>query len=526
MKRGAAGTSVVQEMPMRYACESRSTSSVCALAAVLIAAACLAAGAAGADQPQWGELHTRNMVSQEKGLPEAVDPATGLNVRWSVELGTQTYSTPVVAHGCVFIGTNNAHPRDATHRGDRGVLLCLNERDGSLRWQLAVPKRSEDPYLDWTETGLVSPVTVQDDRVYVLTNRDEVACLDLQGMANGNQGPYMDEAQHMALRNGPPEAVSATDADILWLTDLPTAAGVHPHDAAHGNPLIDGPFLYINTSNGVDSTHVKVPAPNAPSLVVLDRVTGRLVARDDERIGPRVIHCTWSSPALARVNGRNLIIFCGGDGVVYAFEPLRESPAAGAVATLKRVWRFDCDPTAPKENVHRWQDNFSEGPSTITGMPVVQGNRVYVVAGGDPWHGKRWSWLKCIDATGSGDVTKTGQVWSYKIDAYCDSTVSVHDGLVYAADWAGVVHCVDAATGKPVWTHRLNGEIWGSTLVADGKVYAGTRRGELCVLAAGRKKRVLSTVQLGSPISGTPVAANGALYVATANRLWAFARTK
>jgi outer membrane protein assembly factor BamB len=497
-----------------------------AVRALACAMLLLPASSLADDQPQWGERHTRNMVSRERGLPDAVDPATGRNVKWSVELGTQTYSTPVVARGCVFIGTNNARPRDERHRGDRGVLLCLDERDGKLRWQLASPKRSEDPYLDWTETGLVSPVVVEGDRVYLVTNRDEVACLDVQGMANGNQGPYLDESAHMALRGGPAEVVDPTDADILWLFDIPTGAGVHTHDAAHGNPLLVGRFLYVNTSNGVDSTHLKVPAPDAPSLIVLDRETGRLVAADGERIGPRIIHCTWSSPALATVGGRDLVIFCGGDGVVYAFEPLRDAPAAGSVARLKRVWRFDCDPTAPKENVHRWQDNFTEGPSTVSGMPVVHGTRVYVVAGGDPWHGKRWSWLKCIDATKTGEITKTGELWSYRIDAYCDSTVAVLDGLVYAADWSGTVHCVDAVTGKAVWTHKLSGEIWGSPLAADGKVYVGTRRGELCVFAAGRQKRVISTTRLDGPISGTPVAANGVLYVATANRLWAFAQSR
>ena len=57
--------------------------------------------------------------------------------------------------------------------------------------------------------------------------------------------------------------------------------------------------------------------PKAPSLIALDKTTGRLVARDDEQVGPRIFHCTWSSPALGQVNGRKLVFFCGGDGVVY-----------------------------------------------------------------------------------------------------------------------------------------------------------------------------------------------------------------
>ena len=55
----------------------------------------------------------------------------------------------------------NADPRDPKHKGDRGVLLCLNERDGSLLWQLIVPKRWEDPFFDWPKTGICSSVSVE-----------------------------------------------------------------------------------------------------------------------------------------------------------------------------------------------------------------------------------------------------------------------------------------------------------------------------------------------------------------------------
>src|SRR5690349_18489356 len=86
--------------------------------------------ARAADQPQWGQKFSRNMVSDEKGLPDSFDPATGKNIRWQVELGDQSYATPIVAGGKVLIGTNNERPRDPKHRGDRGVLMCFDEKDG------------------------------------------------------------------------------------------------------------------------------------------------------------------------------------------------------------------------------------------------------------------------------------------------------------------------------------------------------------------------------------------------------------
>ena len=116
------------------------------LLVVLVLLSALSAAPA-ADQPQWGQRYSRNMVSDEKGLPDRFDPKTGENVKWSAAIGSQCWATPVVAGGKVLIGTNNSQPRDPKHEGDRGVLMCLNEADGSFAWQLVVPKLSEDMLL-------------------------------------------------------------------------------------------------------------------------------------------------------------------------------------------------------------------------------------------------------------------------------------------------------------------------------------------------------------------------------------------
>ena len=484
----------------------------------------LPAFVAAKDHPQWGEAWSRNMVSDETGLPESFDPQTGRNVKWSVPLGTQSYGTPVVAGGKVLIGTNNGNPRDPRHQGDRGVLLCLNEADGSLAWQLVVPKLQGDIYLDWPESGICSPPSVEGRQVYVVTNRAEVVSLSLGGLAHGNQGPYRDEARHMTPQGEPPLPLGPTDADILWLFDMPTGAGIHPHDQAHSSVLIDGPYLYLNTGNGVDNTHRRIRCPEAPSLIVLDKATGRLLAQDGERIGPRIFHSTWSPPALGEVDGRRLIFFCGGDGVCYAFEALRPGAQPNGLETLRRVWRCDLDPTAPKEDIHRYLTNRHMSPTNVKSTPVFWRDRVYVTCGGDIWWGKNHAWLKCIDAAQTGDVTQRGLRWSYDLERHCCSTPAIRDGLVYVADCGGKVHCVDAETGRPCWVHDAGGEIWASTLVADGKVYAGTRRGDFWVLAAGRQKHVLSHVHLDDPLIGSPVAANGVLYVPTLTRLYAVAK--
>ncbi len=521
-------------------CLVRTVGRLCTAGAMLLS---IMSPAGAADQPQWGQRHSRNMVSDETGLPDGFDPETGRNVKWTAALGTSTYSTPVIAGGRVLIGTNNNRPRDPKHQGDRGVLMCFDEADGSLLWQLVAPKLAEDIYFDWPQAGMCSPPTVEGDRVYMVTNRAEVVCLDLHGLHNGNDGPFLDEGRYMAPEGQPPLEPGPTDADILWRLDLRAEAGVRPHDSSHSSILIDGPYLYVNTSNGLTSKHDGVDRPEAPSLVVIDKMTGKMVAREREGISERIFHCAWSSPALGEVDGRRMIFFAGGNSVIYGFEAVRPggtSPAArqlvdftaagrkprvdDRVPSLRCVWRFDCDPTAPKDAIHQYIRNRQVSPSTIKSMPVFHNDRLYVTVGGDIWWGKREAWLQCISAAGSGDATDAGLLWSYALERHTCSTPAVHDGLVYAADLGGKVHCVDAETGEPRWVHDAGHEIWASPLVADGRVYIGTRRGTLWILAAGPELRVLGEVRLDDGIYSTCAAANGTLYVATMSTLYALER--
>ena len=245
--------------------------------------------------------------------PQAV---MGLLRGGATPLGTQTHSTPVIAGGRVYIGTNNGEPHDPKHAGDRGVLMCLDEKTGALLWQLVVPKRDEDNYMDWPHMGMSSTATVEGNCVYLVDNRGAVVCLDVKGMANGNDGPFRDEAGYMtspSTTNAPRQQIGAEmrpemsrppvdgkllqpgplDADIIWKFDLVADAGIWLHDAAHSSILLQhGNHLYLSTANGVDKTHKRIRAPDAPSLVVIDKHTGQLLGRDDEHIATNVFHNT------------------------------------------------------------------------------------------------------------------------------------------------------------------------------------------------------------------------------------------
>lgn len=510
------------------------------------------AAARGADWTQWGGGLERNLVSRETGIPTeffpgkkkrdrlGFDPATAKNVRWMVRLGSENYSGPIVAKGRVYVGTNDEDLDDPRFRPTRGgVFNCLDEKTGDLVWRLVVPRLEIDRKLvsedfDDMNLGICSSATVDGGRLYLVTNRCEVVCLDVDGMLDGNEGPFRDEATFSVPAGAAPVPPGPRDADVVWRFDMIRDLPVFPHDAANCSVLVVGRHLYVCTANGVYDG--KVVLPTAASLVVLDKETGKLLARDDGTISADVFHGQWSSPALLQSPRGPRVVFGGGDGRCHGFVPLAADARPGAVpATLERDWLFDCNPPGYRARgdipIDYWalvrgkatsvdDTGLVVSPNEIIGSPVVVGNRVYVAIGQDPVHGPGRGALSCIAVDGAEDGAEVRKVWQYTGIGRALSTVAVADGLVYAAEYAGKVHCLDADTGELVWFHDTQDEIWSSTLVVDGKVFIGSRKA-FTVLAAGREKKTLAVIRLGSPVWSIPCAANKTLFVASQRVLWA-----
>ncbi len=504
---------------------------------ILIFFLILISPAQSADWPQWGGRNIRNMYSPQRGLPDSfgkIDFKPGTdeistnaikNLKWITKLGSQSYGNVTVAGGKVFIGTNNEPPRDPRHKGDRSILLCFDEPTGKFLWQLVVPKLASGKVNDWESLGLLSSPTVEGDRVYLVTSRCEVMCLDVNGMADGNQG-FQDEANYVIkdVPGGSPIEPGPQDADIIWVYDMMDELGVFPHNASNCSVLIVDDIVYTCTSNGQDWTHSNIPAPNAPSFIALDKKTGKFLAEDDAKIGPHILHGQWGSPSLAEVNGKKLIVFGGGDGWCYAFDAKPANP--GDEGKLQTVWKYDANPPEYKKDKEGKLIKYpaAEGVSEINATPVFWKNRIYVATGQDPEHGEGVGILTCIDATKTGDITATGKIWEYRGIHRSISTVSLdpETGLIFVGDFSGFVHCLDAETGKVQWTHDMKAHMWGSTFVADGKVYVGDEDGDFVVLAATKEKKIISETNLGAAVYGTPIVANGAVYLQSNTHLFAF----
>lgn len=514
---------------------------LCHLTALLVLPALVAPAAArAADWPQWGRDPSKNMVApDEKHLPATcepgkVDDATGKldlasakNVKWAAKLGDKAYGNPTVAGGKVFVGTNNEGPRDPKYQGDYAVLYCLDEATGNLVWQLACPKLSAGNNVDWGGIGLCSSpaVDVAEGRVYVVTNRCEILCLDIQGQANGNDGPFKDEGQYFAGPGKDPLPVSTTDADIVWRYDMRDELGVYPHYQTSSSVLLVGDRIYACTSNSRDwAGHV--PAPNAPALICLDKRTGKLLGQEASGISRGTFHSNWSSPACGKVGGQEMVVFGGGDGWCYGFAAT-PTPGPDGTPILKELWRFDANPAGTRVRDGKpVKYGSNDGPSEILATPVFHDGKVYVATGQNPENGDGPGVLSCIDASKPGDITQTGKVWQFDKIGRSVSTASVVDGLVYTPDYAGYVYCLDAKTGQLYWKHDCEGRAWGGGLAADGKLYVATEGGSLLTFALGKEKKLLGTSMFEGSMASTPVAANGVLYVATEKFLFALSEKK
>jgi outer membrane protein assembly factor BamB len=491
--------------------------------------------------PMWGGSPSRNMVNlRDKNVPTDWDTDNNKNILWSQDLGSKAYGGPVVADGKIFIGTNNNKPRDPKVMGDKGIIMCFDEKTGKFLWQRVHDKLAAGIVSDWPLEGICSTCCVDGKFIYYVSNDCKLNC-------------------------------ATTDGKDVWALDMITQLGVFPHNLSTSSPLVAGDLVYAVTSNGVNENHIDIPAPAAPSFVAVNKKTGAVVwTKDDptrkllelakgakgEKIkalfkqlintGEVLMHGQWSSPVYAEVNGQGQIIFPGGDGWLRAYDAKKGTP----------IWQFDCNPKASK-----YQLGGKGTRNDFISTPVVHDGKVYIGVGQDPEHEEGIGHFWCIDITKKGDVsTRTVKgkdqlnndidvevfdpkdpinkdsalVWHYgepsppewkkgRNYVFCRtlSTAAVHDGLAYITDLAGYLHCIDAKTGKQYWTHNCRSAIWSSPSWVDGKIYVGTDAKEVHIFAHGKAPKLIASVDMPGAIRATPMVANGVLYIQTENKLYA-----
>jgi outer membrane protein assembly factor BamB len=480
------------------------------------------------DWPQFGRDRTRNAVSPEKsellrwqleecGNGRLTRPAW--NILWQADLGFSCFASPVVSDGLVWVGTNNAKPRDAKLKDDAAVLMCFRARDGKFLWQYVSPRLSQDWNLDWPHMPINCSPLVEGDRLYFVTNRCETVCLDISPLRRGNGEPR-----------------------TVWKLDMHKDLGVVPaiHPMAIGFSCSIGASyrdrIYVTTGNGREWDGENLPAPDAPSLLCLEKNTGKVLWKDNSP-GKDILGVQWSSPLLIEGRDRTQVVVAQGDGWVRSFDAM----------TGKLIWKFDTNPKAAE-----WKKAARGRRNTLMATPVLYEGRIYIGNCEGPDGNLGPSRLYCIDPARKGDVSpklddgegkskpnpNSAEVWHFgdlvtpkpkKGMRYTFngtmSTVAIHDGLMIAPEHYGLIHCLDARTGRKYWTYDTLSTIFGSPLIADGKVYVGAQNGDVFVLALSREMKLLAQNDVSNSVDSAPVLANGVLYIASRSQLIAIQKS-
>lgn len=356
------------------------------------------------------------------------------------------------------------------------------------------------------------------------------------------------------------------EGDVVWKFDMMDQLGVFPRNMSNCSVTVAGDLLFVNTSNGVDDDEETIRAPEAPSFIALNKDSGKVVWTDNSS-SANLLYGQWSSPAYAVIDGQPQVVFAGGDGWVYSFDP------AGEAGSSKLLWKFDCNPKTTQ-----WLDPTGRGDrNQIICTPVIWDDHVYVAVGQNPENGDGEGHLWCIDATKRGDISpdlvfnekdlstpiaprrfqaadldagdivkpnpNSGAAWHFdkddrngdgKIDfeeemhRTCGSP-AIKDGILYISDISGVFHCVDAKTGKSHWAYDMLSGCWASPLIVDGHVYIGDYDGELSVFvhSSDPEKAMdggspIQEIYMDDTIFSAPIVANNILYIGTSTRLYAF----
>lgn len=511
------------------------------------------------DWPQWGGSYHRNNTPEGTNIPTEWSLESGDNILWAVPLGSQTYGNPVVANGKVYVGTNNGsgYIKRFPAKTDLGCLLCFDEKTGKFLWQASSTKLPAGRVNDWPQQGICSTVYADDNRVWYVTSRGEVTCLDAEGFHDGtNNGPFITEPNQ-----------NEDEADIIWSYDMMGKLGVFQHNMCSCSVTCVGDLLFVNTSNGVDDNHITIPAPKAPSFLCMDRNTGQVLWTDGSP-GVNILHGQWSSPTYFETGGQAQIVFGGGDGWVYSFDP-----AGDGDGKAKLLWKFDAN---PKESFYVLGGRATR--NHIIGTPVFYDGYVYVAVGEDPEHGEGQGHLWCIDPMKSldgGDVSpekavdkdgkelpfpqrrlqaadpKRGEkgvpnensavVWHYdavdknknkkfdfeEIMHRSIGSVAIKNDLCFISDFSGLVHCIDAKekdeNGRPIvyWTHDMFDASWGSVLIVEDKVYVGDEAGDVHIFELSKDLNLIAEINVGSAVYSTPVVANDTLFISNKSMLFA-----
>jgi outer membrane protein assembly factor BamB len=393
---------------------------------------------------------------------------------------------------CIFLFSqlSNAQQSNWTHlRGSKlnGISESGNppvkwSADSNIRWKT-----------DLTGKGWSSPV-VWGDQVWVTTATEDgksmnAVCLDFK------TGKLVFDLPLFS-----PDSVESKHSINTYAAPTPCIEEgfVYVHFGTYGTACLktsDGKTVWKRTD--LNCKHVQGPGSSpfiyknllilhlegtdVQYIVALDKNTGKTVWRTErpekvyEPLAP-IGKKAYVTPLIVNVKGRDLLI-SNGSAICQAFDPL----------TGEEVWRI------------------VQGVDSTIAMPIEENGLVYFIPGFvDSPDGEKYTELIAVNPDGKGDIAKTNVLWKLKVPILQLLTPVVHNGLIYSIDTQNMLSCIDAKTGKVIYSQRVKNKHYASPICAARRIYFTSAKGETTVIKEGRNLEIETVNQLPGEVFATP----------------------
>jgi outer membrane protein assembly factor BamB len=256
---------------------------------------------------------------------------------------------------------------------------------------------------------------------------------------------------------------------------------------AGSSPILYGGLLIMHF-DGSDHQYV----------AALNKETGETVWRTDRSIdfkdlGPDGkpeldgdLRKAYATPHVAQFNGSPLLISQGAKAA-YGYDPL----------TGREYWRIE--------------ERSSHSAGT---RPLVGHGLIFFPTG---WSNGQ---LLAVRPDGKGDVTDSHVAWRVTRGVPKKPSLLLLDDLLFMVNDGGVAICLEAKTGKEVWSERVGGNYSASPLAAGGRIYFFSEEGKTTVIEAGRQFKKLGENHLEDGFMASPAVSGDALILRTRSAVY------
>ena len=395
----------------------------------------------------------QNGVSLSRGLIETWLP-TGENLLWTKPFSGR--STPIVLDNKVCV-----QGRAGEGVTEQEQVACFDAETGNMLWEHRF--NVFHTTIPFNRVGWASPVGDEETgNIY----------------AHGVQGMFI---------------CFSGSGRVLWSRSLTEEFGrISGYGGRTHTPVVDQELVIVSFLNLGWGDQI-IPRHR---YFAFDKTSGELVWVATP--GGRPLDTTYSTPVVAEIGGRRLLIAGNADGGIYALD----------VHTGRTVWTFRLSKRGINSSV------------------VVDSEKVYAAHSEENFDSTAMGRVVCIDASGSGDVTLTHELWRADGLQVGYSSPVVQKGRLYVVDNSANLHALDAATGEQQWTYNIGTVGRGSPVWADEKLFATEVNGGFTILDVGSEPALLDRGQIesteGRPVEifGSPAVANGRLYFASEETLY------